>query len=235
MVKLWSTIEPQKFVETAYPELVSAFLATKKKPVKRKTKKDAENLLNTSASEPIIKKVRKPRKPKTQPDALNVLEDSFSKLNINLNKRNVPTLERFLTKETVASSTPLKSQCSFELDMSNFEDDDDNLSDIVDNIISRETPCVIQEKVKEFKAEYIEENRMEMCNASSFFITNPIEEDLFEKTFNDRRVSESEEKTEEYDLDEYLQENDQGCNVLSDESEEEEYVPLYERLMNKLK
>lgn len=242
LLKLWSTIEPQHLVEKAYPELVESFTKSKLKPSKRKTKKDsnkenAGNLLNTS--EPVIKKIRKPRKTKNQlTEELEILEDSFSKINLKDAKKNLQTIDKFLLKNTVTSSTPMKNtkNCSFNLDMSDFEDENnDNLSEIVDNIINRDIPCLIKDNLKKFKDEYVPEESVEkhLANASSFFITNPVEDDLFEKTFN-MKENESDENTIEYDVNEYLQEKIEEYKNLSDDSFTDEYVPLHERLINKL-
>lgn len=197
---------------------------------------------------------------------LKELEDSFEELKLNLNLK--PTiLNNFLKKaivndrtiknhgnasdsqkdEICKTSTPskFKQNVSFNLDLSNFGDEEDlEVSDIIDGIISRK-PKYIEENIRKIDFNEFEDSLVtDDVNSSSFFITKPVEEDLFEKTFNAKE--ESSEDTEEYELDEneMLDEDDNKENRVaghedkendsgSDNSFCDDYVPLYERLKKK--
>ncbi|KAJ8953872.1 hypothetical protein NQ314_007188 [Rhamnusium bicolor] len=210
-----------------------------------------ELMKNTSISEPAPKKTRcakgikkngvgsedinnkKPRKKsnKVEEDALKDLENSFSELKI--------------------TSTPLKiidKNNSFDLNMSNFGDEDDtDISHIVDSILSRKKPDYLEQNLRHINLDMFENDLpTNDPNTSSFFINTPVENDLFERSFG--MVNDSGESTEECEfheddlLDKYEEEikenkvesavNDDECEE-TDDSFSEEYVPLYERLKKK--
>ncbi|ENN77668.1 hypothetical protein HUJ04_000838 [Dendroctonus ponderosae] len=135
--KLWSTIEPQSLVETAYPELVEAFRQSKVKPKKAgKRKKRAqidelsESLGNVSISEPKVKKPRKPRankkvKEKKDIDELNSSfqlltmeedrpEDCDNKNEFGVRRKAVrtKTLDNFVKRAVVNSYNQKSLNCS---------------------------------------------------------------------------------------------------------------------------
>ncbi|KAG5861072.1 hypothetical protein JTB14_034559 [Gonioctena quinquepunctata] len=128
----------------------------------------------------------------------------------------------------------------------NDEDDDLDLSDIVEGIISRK-PEYIKDNLKKnnFQLDMVEVENMSSginCNASSFFITNPVEDDMFEQSLNVKE--DSGESTEEYEFDENVcLKNVEGptqstnSNENNDNYEEDSfcdiYIPLLERLKNK--
>ncbi|KAL1402354.1 hypothetical protein pipiens_006130 [Culex pipiens pipiens] len=68
---LWSTIEPQQLVESAYSELVEAFLASKAKPAKKKAKK-------TQPEGGARKKTTKDPKQKRLEEFLNVISSDVT-------------------------------------------------------------------------------------------------------------------------------------------------------------
>ncbi|CAH1118282.1 unnamed protein product [Phaedon cochleariae] len=222
--KIWSTIEPQILVDKAYPKLVEDFRLSKIKPKtsKRKKKAGTEELVkNSSISEPVLKKPKKKQdnKKKGNKKALDNLENSFNELQIDLPKKNVATLDNYLRKAVlnshkqknageslgipVLTSTPSKSS-NGSFDISSFcdENDDLDLSDIVEGIVSRQ-PNYFQDDLKKFNLKLDTSEHYQECmdaNSSSFFITNPVEFDLFEKTFD--HEDESGESTDEYEFDE---------------------------------
>nr|XP_008196114.1 PREDICTED: flap endonuclease GEN isoform X2 [Tribolium castaneum] len=155
--KLWSTVEPQNLVERAFPHLVQEFESKKPKPKARKKKCAVDEIdgllqnISITMKSPVKKKTRK-----NQPH----------------------TLESFVCKV----STPRKGapEVSFDLDQSNFGDEDDlEVSDIVDDIIKRDLPTYVPQKLAE-------------C---SFFVSEMIENDLFEKTFGGYFSSDTDSNT----------------------------------------
>ncbi|RZC40192.1 flap endonuclease GEN [Asbolus verrucosus] len=112
--KLWSTIEPQDLVEKSYPQLVRRF-EDSKKPKTRKKKNPVEEIDDLMKNLSITKPVAK-KKPKVQKH----------------------TLDDFMVK----ISTP-KKDCPFDLNQSKFGDENDlEVSDIVDDIVNREAPSL---------------------------------------------------------------------------------------------
>ncbi|XP_039487533.1 flap endonuclease GEN [Drosophila santomea] len=128
--ELYYTIEPLDMLETAYPDLVAAFLKSKEKPAKKTTRKkktapgeeDKEN-------EPNAKPKRVVRKKKVQPE------------------ENQPLLQQFLGRKKegtpVKVPAPQRQQCSTPITKflpSDLESDCDaeefDMSDIVKGIIS---------------------------------------------------------------------------------------------------
>ncbi|XP_056648417.1 flap endonuclease GEN isoform X2 [Diorhabda sublineata] len=259
--ELWSTIERQDLINKAYPELVETFQESKIKPKKstRRRKKDAtiegiEGMMkNTSISEPKIKKSRKKKenheKIQQQIKKPTVL-DNFLKKAILKNHRDKNNLRNEIDYHT---STPCKSSTNL-MDISRFgdEEDDSDLSDIIDNIISRK-PAGIQENLVKLKDVVNLENEIGDKNSSSFFITGPVENDLFEKTFNEMFHCDTDSTVEyEYDKLEFSddtepdqkedksEENNEIVNedIKSDEKDEysfcNSYVPLIERIKKKM-
>ncbi|KAJ8956127.1 hypothetical protein NQ318_016582 [Aromia moschata] len=206
---------------------------------------------------------------KFEDEHLKKLENSFGELRIDKPKQN--TLDNFLKTAVMnnhkqkakdkkmledeivigfkdhncQTSTPRainkNKNLSFDLNMSNFGDEDDsNLSDIVENIISRKMPQYVEDNIKKIPFDIAEVDiNINYENSSSFFITNPIENDLFEQTLN----MEDDESTEEYECDENnlnnscdKQQDDEELQENIDEENEsfcDKYIPLYERLKKK--
>lgn len=261
--KLWSTIEPQGLVEQTYPDLVEVFVQSKTKPKKvakrkKKTTVDdlGEMLQNTSITETKPKKPRKPRRMKKEAEKENLemqaLEGSFSEMAIEKPKQK--SIDDFFKKAVVNNalklsnneSTPLKSkveafnpELSFDPDMSRFGDEDDNdVSDIIDNIISKKPDYLKNLKLHDITPPKQEtEPHKQEITTSSFFVQNLEEEDVFEKTFN----LITNEKSDELEVDEEETENtsseNKGVDVKSsddtDDSFNIEYVPLFERIKRK--
>nr|CAH7758678.1 unnamed protein product [Callosobruchus chinensis] len=255
--KLWATIEPQSLIDKAYPDLVEEFRLSKIKPKKvgKRKKKLAEN----SISEPVAKKERKPRaKKKLIKDADSEdLERSFGEMRIKAYTKKPTLLDNFLKKQKLdvalkenllefgnsndcCTSTPAKLKENNEsviLDISDIDDYDDDLSDIINNIVSKE-PSYIKQNLNKIKLE--ETENVNLLNSSSFFITGPVENDAFEQSLNVKDQEESDESTEEYEIDEVLaveldaRNNDVKKHIADEDSFSEVYVPLMERLKKKL-
>lgn len=279
MEALWSTIEPQELINEAYPKLVEIFQQSKIKPKKptKKRKKDAavdeiEGMMkNTSISEPIIKKTRKVIKKKDEEEKIQqkimkpTVLDNFLKKVILQNHRVKNNLENEIVNidsNNCHTSTPCKSSINL-MDMSCFGDEEDNsdLSDIIENIISRK-PAGIQEHLinlidtagehenKDVENEIITDERRDEKNFSSFFITGLVENDMFERTFNEMFNSDN-DSTVEYDYDKHAfsdceaeqdqnEEGSQENNEIVKEREEkseysfcDNYIPLIERIKKK--
>lgn len=169
-----STNEPQKLVETAYPDLVESFkqskIKPKKQPRKRKNAVDViEKMMeNTSISEP------KPKK---------TLDSYFKRAVVNNFEKNT------------ISSTPVKLTNTMDLSLFDDTKDDADLSDIVGEIVATK-PKFILERLLECGYEIQQENN---C---SFFISEPTENDVFEETFNElcsKNVESSEDDEENED------------------------------------
>lgn len=252
--KLWSTIEPQELVEKTYPELVDAYKQTKikpKKPSKRKKKaadpvEEIEGMLkNTSITEKKPKRVRKNLKTDKENKPTKKLDSYFKKALVN----NVVEKQSVLQEsENVATSTPSKkrenSKC---LDFSGFEDENiTDLSDIVQDIINQEPPMYLLKNLEKcgYKLLQNENDKYENkeihqnVSASSFFMIDPLENDLFEKTFNemcDKVNNDSGESTEEYDVDEIVLEECKKTEI-DEECDDSFYisdVPLIDRIRSK--
>ncbi|KAL3272005.1 hypothetical protein HHI36_022473 [Cryptolaemus montrouzieri] len=247
MDKFWSTIEPQNLVENAYPKLVEDFRISKikpKKPTRRKNKKlnqiDELNnsIKNISLSEPAAKKSKKPKK------KINSEETTESK--IQNKKKNMKTLDSFLkkaivnnfhNKNTEFTSTPIKKRgetasvdlSDSMLDISNFEDENESdLSDILDGIMGEDIPQCFKDKLEELGYKIEDNNREfhgENRDSASFFTNSLMENDLFQRTFDQKYMSSDEEME---DL-EYL--NDRKTN---DSFDVPELPSLFERLKNRM-
>lgn len=225
--KFWSTIEPQILVEKAYPDLVRSFRESKiKLPKKNKTKKklmESENKGDASPTVPAVKKAKRTNLDKRNEDNdLEMLENSFKELNVrkktatldsflkkallrnqthNLEKKQVNDVTKLQFDENILqTSTPSKN---VNMNWSSFcdEDDNSNLSDIIDNIVLRK-PVFTTNNFQEMNLLQTMKTSINNRNSSCFFINCPNEDDAFEKTFNEITEIGSEESTEEYELDE---------------------------------
>ncbi|GLV36920.1 XPG-like endonuclease [Carabus blaptoides fortunei] len=232
---LWSTIEPKYLVDKAYPNLVEEFIEKKNKGKKgtKRAKKKAQNtdldqltnqLHNTSISEPKIKKNRKKK-----------IIDKANTLKTN-------TLDEYFKKTKVAKQIlPQNMSLAFDLNASTFGDEEDSdISLIIDDIVSRNPTLPVEienlgyqivmshnENLSEDSDECIEKN----LNQSCFFDKNYDQIDLFEKTFDKSLLLDnSSDDTEEYDVVEELK-----TTELLEDTFDREYVPLYERIKNKMK
>nr|XP_016936091.2 flap endonuclease GEN [Drosophila suzukii] len=134
--ELYYTIEPLDMLETAYPDLVAAFLKSKEKPAKKTTrKKKTAPEEDDKENEPQTKPKRVVRKKKAPPE------------------QNQPLLQQFLGRNKegssakpstpVKTSAPQRQQCSTPITKflpSDLESDCDaaefDMSDIVKGIIS---------------------------------------------------------------------------------------------------
>ncbi|KAI8040757.1 flap endonuclease GEN [Drosophila gunungcola] len=127
--ELYYTIEPLDMLETAYPDLVAAFLKSKEKPSKKTTRKKKTASEQDKENEPILKPKRVIRKKKNAPE------------------QGQPLLQQFLRREKegtpAKSSTSQRQQCSTPITKflpSDLESDCDagefDMSDIVNGIIS---------------------------------------------------------------------------------------------------
>ncbi|XP_044261035.1 flap endonuclease GEN [Tribolium madens] len=164
--KLWSTVEPQNLVEKAFPYLVREFEV--KKPKSRKKKKSAIDEIDDLLQNISIT-TQSPVKKKTK-------------------NNHIHTLDAFLCK----ASTPKKvaPDVSFDLNQSNFGDEDDlQVSEIVDDIIRRDLPTYVPQNLEKLGLKL---NENVDC---SFFVSEMIENDLFEKTFKDYFNSDTDSNT----------------------------------------
>lgn len=191
-VKLWSTIEPQTLVLQAMPVLVQTFIESKMKPKRTRkakaTTKSKENNSEALLTKPQAKKVKR----KCTDLTTQKIDVCLTKLDVNTNQ--------------------------FDLDSSQLQDDTaHDLSDIIESIINDTSPKYLKETLRKCGYTKAMSNSKEL-NKSSFFITDVVQEDLFEKSMNNRTI------------------------VLSDSSDTEEvaddtfvdnYVPLLLRLKNK--
>ncbi|XP_017070576.1 flap endonuclease GEN [Drosophila eugracilis] len=125
--ELYYTIEPLNMLETAYPDLVAAFLKSKEKPSKKTSRKkvtalEGEDKENETKSKPK----RVVRKKKAQPEENQPSLQQF----LGLNKKTTPVkvaapqLQQCSTPITKCVPSDLESDCEFDM------------SDIVKGIIS---------------------------------------------------------------------------------------------------
>uniref|UniRef100_A0A6P7GS73 Flap endonuclease GEN-like n=1 Tax=Diabrotica virgifera virgifera TaxID=50390 RepID=A0A6P7GS73_DIAVI len=273
--QMWTTIEPQEFVNKAYPKLVETFQLSKIKPKKatRRRKKaidvdDISDMLkNTSISEPKPKKTRRTNKKgqiQSEKPLQPTLLDNFLKRAVIQSHMNKQKELEDINENNCHTSTPLKCKESF-VDMSCFgdEDNDSDLSDIIENIISRKPRNfeLIANKENECEEIHLQEISTEILETdlkvSSFFMCDPVEHDLFENTFNEMYNSDDNDSTIEYDFEEnkclengsdkseensgeiHNDDKQYEKNILAKADVENEdsfcevYVPLIERLKTK--
>ncbi|XP_050501877.1 flap endonuclease GEN isoform X1 [Diabrotica virgifera virgifera] len=273
--QMWTTIEPQEFVNKAYPKLVETFQLSKIKPKKatRRRKKaidvdDISDMLkNTSISEPKPKKTRRTNKKgqiQSEKPLQPTLLDNFLKRAVIQSHMNKQKELEDINENNCHTSTPLKCKESF-VDMSCFgdEDNDSDLSDIIENIISRKPRNfeLIANKENECEEIHLQEISTEILETdlkvSSFFMCDPVEHDLFENTFNEMYNSDDNDSTIEYDFEEnkclengsdkseensgeiHNDDKQNEKNILTKADVENEdsfcevYVPLIERLKTK--
>nr|XP_022904631.1 flap endonuclease GEN isoform X1 [Onthophagus taurus] len=208
LTKLLSTIEPQSLVEKTYPELVQTFLASKEKPKKVSKRKKKE----TDKEQP--KKSRKqPQKTKERN-----IDSYFKKALIN------NTLEK----------ANKKTDLEFDLDLSSFGDENDSdLSDIIDDIVSRKP---------DYLKPHLDLIKKKELNDSFFFCDDNFDndqEDMFEKTFNELCRKDSDESKSDIE-----EENDEinvtNKPIQQDKSDNDEdsftitYIPLADRIKAKM-
>lgn len=200
------------------------------KPSKRKKKqKECDNKENTSTTAPVVKKARKTKSTKNKnsdDQILTNLENSFKQLHMEKDKNKHCTMDNFLKRAVLNNAQNYaRSQVSKEKDeilfdekfiqtstpsknvnknwYSFYDDDDDaDLSDIIEGIIARKPALILEKNLKKLNFNLIEENEIHGNddNNSSFFVNKPIENDLFEKTYNELIYIDSDDSTEEYDL-----------------------------------
>lgn len=155
----WTTVEPEHLVAKAYPDMVAQFLESKikKKPTKRK--KAIQDLSDSMQKLTISKKTAKPKKI-TKPKVVAEIEDLNDSLHqLFLTEKPIEPIstdrisqyfEKHIDKKLTEIQTDIKCNIfknvlpkgnrSFNLsNFSDFEssDDDLNVSDIVENIVSR--------------------------------------------------------------------------------------------------
>lgn len=154
---LLTSIEPQHLVDIAYPKLVEDFKISKIKPNKQKVQKDPVKKRKTTKSN---------------------CEDKIEKQN---------RISTYLQK--CQSNTSGNTNDDFkDLDQSNFGDENDlDLSDIVDNIINYNQPGYIKENLKKIQNDKLE---------SSFFMKLSTDTDLFEQTFTNINCHSSSEESD---------------------------------------
>ncbi|KAF2896567.1 hypothetical protein ILUMI_09617 [Ignelater luminosus] len=246
--KLWSTIEPQEMVCKAYPDLVEAFEKSKikpKKPPKRKKKpkeplEDIENMLaNTSISEPKSKK-KKNKKPQAMANCKTI--DTFFKKAILNNAETKRVLDEDQLNNV--ENKIVLNENSFNLDASNFGDEDDiDLSNIVEDIVNRSPPKYIQENLDKlgYNQAVIDDKIQVDMSESTFFISRAVENDLFEKSMHYISGSSDEELEvleDPLETKENVIINDtENTNIKSknaDDSYSEEYIPLLTRIKLKM-
>lgn len=244
--KFWSSIEPQNLVDVAYPELVEAFKQSKikpKKPSKRRKNADGVDgidkmLKNTSISEPKPKRNRK-KKENKQTENTNVKKiDSYFKQAVmnSIEKNNITPLKddnfKCSTPKNKSTKNLFENTLSeiLNLNESAFDgENDSDLSDIIDDILAQKLPkdFNLQNKIPPIESS---------LNRSSFFTKDVVENDLFERTFNEMcdKNEESGDSTEEYEVDENLLIENEQKTVESDDSFSICEIPLIDRIKNKM-
>lgn len=254
-------------VETYKQSKIKPKKASKRKKTQNAVDEIDQMLQNASITEPKPKKnrnVQKTRKGKATatetckaayPDILESKSklktlDSFLKQAVvnNFERNTKPTAPR----EKIMSSTPAKKvddsfSSMLNLSISNFEDDQEtDLSDIVEDIVKHKPHYLVNGFYNNCNFALNQKQTIEEApaNSSSFFIDNPMENDLFEQTFNDLCAKDddgdSDENTIEYGDNEYILDNqedvvDDEKNVVeeSDDSFEICNIPLLERIKGK--
>lgn len=232
--KFWSTIEPQHLVEKAYPELVEVFKQSKVKPKKssRIKKKETEvleklsnSMNNISLNEPPIKKPKtfKPEEKKEgKLKKVKTLDDFLKKAVTNNFNRNMDSVLTSTPVKHISNGVTLTKKQDITLDISNFEDEDEesDLSNLVDNILTKKLSDSIKGELKILGYEIKDCSQNKHC--SSFFMNSPAEIDLFEKTFDEKYLSDENEET---DIQPEKHKLDNSFDV--------SYIPLFQRLKNK--
>ncbi|XP_073843169.1 XPG-like endonuclease [Musca autumnalis] len=150
---LWTTVEPMSMMETAFPELVDAFLKSKEKP--KKTAKKPRNKAKGSQSQPLsslenlddlmkaTEEVSKTVKPKRQTKTKSVSKQGLQSIDKFFKQSKENFMETPLKNQNMSalnkqSSTPLTTCVPSDL-----ESDDDSehnvfdISDIVNGIVAK--------------------------------------------------------------------------------------------------
>lgn len=156
---LWTTVEPIPLVETAFPELVESYLASKvkpKKPTKNPRKKKLEKTENTP------KDARKKPKPNDSLNNFNDMNSALSELEAQITKKQpaaqprrknglvplgVKRIDEFFKNTEVSLNI---SDVSILRDLpANLDGDEENvsdLSDIISGIVGQQQPILSQLK-----------------------------------------------------------------------------------------
>lgn len=173
--KLWSTVEPQDLMEKAYPQLVTEFNASKQKQNKGGKKKRVVDEIDGLMKSLSIKKKKK-KKTTLDDFVFRLASTPIDKSTI---ERKSPR-KQLEPLELEQKFLDQKSLDMWELEMSNFGDENDmDVSDIVENLIKRDIPKDVKENLENLKVQL---NKNLNC---SFFVNEYVENDLFEKTFNE--------------------------------------------------
>lgn len=147
-----------------------------------------------------FKQSRKPIKRKKATKTIDTIEKMLQNTSISepKAKKTTKTIDSYFKRAVVnnfekeaASSTPVKNKEILSMDLSSFDDTKNNadLSDIIDEIIQQKPDFILKQLFQD--------------NNHSFFITKPMENDIFEETFNElcatnRNSSEEEEDEESF-------------------------------------
>lgn len=190
---MWSTIEPVDLVQKAYPVLVSNYLDKTKKPTKAtKTKKTVKppTLIHNDDNEGNVhsEKLKKPKKRLQKKDAGKTKEigEYFKKVK-NLpgilsterkQETESPTIQTWSPKIQTCS-TPL-SLTQFSFDFNNSNDDVQDLSDIIQGIVSN-SPTITN-----------------LCGKKLHY--EPVNDQLQQKTDLTIDRDENEESVDEFDF-----------------------------------
>ncbi|CAG9861054.1 unnamed protein product [Phyllotreta striolata] len=218
--QLWSTVEPQNLVDKAYPELVETYRQSKIKPKATRRKNKNKNL------DEISEMLKECHTNATKPKRIRQTKKSKSSKGDSL-KQN--SLDDFLKHQKPASKV------TKDLDDSLFDDEDNNedLSLIIENIISK-TPSNLKNiniaNYLTFDEDTEEPIENTASNRTSFFVSHPTEDDIFEKSFHELKYNDEDTIHYEYNELEYNDDNNKGDDSFSDII----YVPLLERLKKKM-
>ncbi|XP_068142867.1 flap endonuclease GEN [Drosophila tropicalis] len=124
--ELYQTVEPLDLLEKSYPELVATFLKSKEKPVKKSTRKKA------IPGDDKPKKVSSQKKKLQQPSMEQFLQKD---------KENTPVKTNSAPLGVGQCSTPLTKFLDADL---NSDDEEFDMSDIINGIVSNHRPVLTQ-------------------------------------------------------------------------------------------
>lgn len=180
---LWSTIEPIELVEKVYPDLVEKYVQSKIKPKKTKanarkpakrTKKIADGSLHDmsslqqaldeidvaevkSKSKGTKKNTRKSPKIKKAKVTLQTL-DKFFRQNANVNTEHSSSPPSIDSANTVNVPTKTIDLSNFSMDFNDAEGDNFDLSQIIDDMVSKR-PTIIEIGGKKLRFDEIKIDR----------------------------------------------------------------------------